>query len=180
MHTHHLETERLILRMPTMGDVPRIHEYCSDYDIARNTLTMPYPYPESAAIEFVEFLTQNDDPYNCVFAIELKGDALIGLCGIHGVEKYHHAELGYWIGKPHWNNGYASEAVHRLVQFGFEVLNLNRIYARHWVKNPASRRVMEKAGMVYEGTMRQHYLRFGEYHDVGTCGILRSEWQTSK
>ena len=85
------------------------------------------------------------------------------------------AEIGYWIGKPYWSQGYCTEAAREVVRYGFEVLNLNRIQARHMTKNPASGRVMEKVGMKYEGRLRQSLLRWDQFEDVAIYSILRDE-----
>ena len=89
------------------------------------------------------------------------------------------AELGYWIGKPYWNSGYATEASRAVLKYGFEVLGLNRIHASHFRRNPASGRIMEKIGMKYEGCLRQHFKKWGKFEDLETYGILRSEYATA-
>ncbi len=83
------------------------------------------------------------------------------------------ANLGYWIGKPHWNLGYATEAARAVIAAGFGELGLNRIYAFHLARNPSSGRVMEKLGMLLEGTARQHTMKWGKYEDLVSYGILR-------
>ena len=83
--------------------------------------------------------------------------------------------MGYWMGVPYWNHGYCSEAARALVAHGFQQMGLHRIYAFHFVRNPASGRVMQKAGMTYEGTLRQHVKKWERYEDLTAYGILRSE-----
>jgi ribosomal-protein-alanine N-acetyltransferase len=86
------------------------------------------------------------------FAIVLRNDdMLIGAIGLVINQQHENAELGYWIGKPYWGNGYCTEAAKAVLHYGFTVLGLNRIYASHMSRNPASGRVMEKIGMKYEG-----------------------------
>ena len=80
---------------------------------------------------------------------------------------------GYWLGKDYWNKGYATEAVKAVIGYGFEKLRLNRIYAGHFTKNPASGRVMQKTGMTHEGLGREHILHWGVYEDMVECAILR-------
>jgi ribosomal-protein-alanine N-acetyltransferase len=72
-----------------------------------------------------------------------------------------------------------SEAARRIVQFGFEELNLTRIQATYLTENTASRRVMEKIGMTYEGTLRSYVQKWEKDRDLGMCAILRSEWEAS-
>lgn len=176
------ETERLRLRRPNLGDVPRVVELAGDYKIAATTLLLPHPYLPEHGEGFIPAVAEGwkrkDD---FTFALALKADdSLIGVMGLGPLTPWNRAEIGYWIGVPYWGQGYATEAARRVVQFGFETLDLNRIYAGHFIHNPASGRVMQKAGMTYEGTLREHYLRFGNYYDGVFYGILRSEWQAGR
>jgi RimJ/RimL family protein N-acetyltransferase len=85
-------------------------------------------------------------------------------------------ELGYWIGKSYWGAGYATEAAAAVIEHGFTTLGLNRIHAHHMRRNPASGRVLQKLGMLYEGSLRQHFQRDGRFEDMECYGILRSEY----
>jgi ribosomal-protein-alanine N-acetyltransferase len=177
-----LETERLILRRLELSDAPLVFEYMKDREIALNTLLIPYPYPDGAAEDWING-TQEAEEHgdDFTFAVTRKADGLfMGACGVHRIPEHQRAEIGYWLGKPHWGQGYMSEAARRVIQFGFEELGLNRIYAGYFTRNPASRRVMEKAGMTYEGTYRQNVLKWGDFVDVGACAILRSEYDAQK
>ena len=82
------------------------------------------------------------------------------------------AELGYWFGERFWNKGYATEAASGTIKYGFEKAGLHKIFARHFVDNPASGRVMEKNKMICEGTLKSHHQRFGQYHDICYYGIF--------
>lgn len=114
------------------------------------------------------------------FAIERRSDhSLVGAIGLAVNKKHQLAELGYWVGKPYWNQGYATEAAREVIRFGFEDMNLHRIQARYMNKNPASGRVMEKIGMQYEGTLRQALHRFDEFEDAHVYAILREEFETN-
>lgn len=173
-----LETQRLLLRPMVYTDAPKIYEYMQDRDIAYNTSLIPYPYPVGAAEAWMEQTwEQAASRESYTFAVVLKAeDRMIGSMGIGQNAAHNRAEIGYWMGKRYWGQGYASEACRRLIQFGFEDLGLNRIQASYFTRNPASRRVMEKAGMRYEGVLRQYVFKWGEYIDLGFCSILRSEW----
>ncbi len=174
-----LETERLILRPLELPDAPTIQRLASDYEIAATTLNLPHPYPEGAAETFIQGLIDKaETTMGCTLGMVRKADQqLMGVISIRVDTQHQHADLGYWIGKPYWNQGYTSEAARRTVDYGFAELGLHRIYASYFSQNIASRRVMEKAGMIYEGTLREHLERFGNFQDVGCCGILRSEWE---
>lgn len=177
-----LETDRLILRPFELRDAPMISELAGHADVAATTLNMPHPYPEAAAESFIQSLRDRaaDDP-NITLAIVRKiDDQFMGGISMRPVAQFDHADIGYWIGVPYWNQGYASEAARRIIDYGFAELGLHRIYAAYFVHNLASRRVMEKAGMTYEGTLRQHVKRFDQYHDLGYCGILRDEWEARR
>jgi len=105
---------------------------------------------------------------------------LVGAIGLSGISKEHEtAEVGYWIGKPYWNQGYCTEAVKAVLKYSFDVLKLHRIHARHFKSNPASGRVMQKSGMKYEGCLRQHFKKWGNYEDSELYGILREEFSGS-
>jgi RimJ/RimL family protein N-acetyltransferase len=87
-----------------------------------------------------------------------------------------HAELGYWIGLPHWGNGYATEAATEVLRYGFEDLQLHRIFASHFAHNPASGGILKKLGMHYEGCQRQHLRKWDQFVDSELYGLLRQEW----
>ena len=102
---------------------------------------------------------------------------MIGTCGF---TRFHYeadsAEIGYVIHPSYWGRGIATEAVDAVIRFGFQRLELNRIEARFMEGNTASRRVMEKNGMSFEGMMRQSMYIKGEYRNVGVCSVLRREY----
>lgn len=179
-----LETDRLLLRPPTINDAARISELTSDWDVAKTTLNMPYPNPVEEVEAFIGRIAEGIAGGNdYTFALYLKetGD-LIGMMGIHRNVRHNRAEIGYWVGKAYWGNGYATEACQRIVRFGFDELDVNRVEASYFVGNEASRRVMEKAGMVFEGIKPQFFRRtnesnhYDQYVDVGFCGLLRQDW----
>ena len=169
-----LRGARLTLRPFTHDDAPAVQQSCSQYEIAHNTLMIPHPYPEGAAAEWIAKHQEDFDEERVVhFAID--DGELVGAMGLvlkgDGI-----AEIGYWIGVEHWGRGYASEAALEVLRYGFEERGLERIFAAHYGRNPASGRVMQKIGMTYEGTLRRHLLKWGEYVDLVFYGILRDEW----
>jgi ribosomal-protein-alanine N-acetyltransferase len=84
-------------------------------------------------------------------------------------------EVAYVLAEKYWGNGYATEAVKKVLSFGFEELNLNRIEADFFAENLASERVLQKAGLIKEGTFRQRYIKFDTYHDAVLYAALKSE-----
>jgi len=174
-----LETERLLLRPLTSGDSDRIEELAGDYDVAKSTLNIPHPYPKGSAVQFIEsILTSEKNNKIAMFAITLKDtQLLIGLANLNLAASYKRGELAYWVGKQYWGKGYGTEAVETLLEYGFNQLNLHRIFAASFTSNPGSWKVMEKIGLKYEGTLKQHVARFGNYYDLAYYGLLKDEYE---
>ena len=170
-----LHTERLVLRPFVPADAPRIQELAGERDVALNTMHIPHPYPEGGAEEWIATQDEKREHGNVIFAIDDGG--FVGGIGLRVQREFDRAEIGYWIGKPIWGRGYATEAAGAIIRLGFEEMNLNRIYAGYFSRNAASARVMVKNGMKYEGTLRQHVRKWDEFVDVVYYGILRCEWR---
>jgi RimJ/RimL family protein N-acetyltransferase len=146
-----LETERLILRPPEPADVPALVPLIDDFDVAKNLSRVPHPYRESDAREFMERAIQaRAEGTDFNFAITAKADgAYMGSCGVHLKDGVF--EFGYWLGKPYWGQGYATEAARRLVAYAFDDLKVEFLIAGWFHDNPASGRVLEKLGCVPDG-----------------------------
>ncbi|MEK6371707.1 MAG: GNAT family N-acetyltransferase [Acidobacteriota bacterium] len=167
-------TERLVLRPFTLADAPAVQRLAGAREIALNTLLIPYPYPEGAAEAWI---SKPRDPNDINFAITLRESGeLVGAIGLVVGREHDRAEIGYWIAVEHWNRGYATEAARAVIRYGFEELNLNRIFAVHFARNAGSGRVMQKLGMRHEGSLREHLVKWGERIDVELYGILRGDW----
>jgi Acetyltransferases, including N-acetylases of ribosomal proteins len=174
-----LTTERLVLRPFTLDDAPAMQRLAADREIAEGTLLIPHPYPEGAAEEWIRGHDEPSD--NHIFAITLRDDGeAMGAIGLHMEWKHERAEIGYWLGVPYWGNGYTTEAVRAIVGYALTEAGLNRVFAYHFTRNPASGRVLLKVGMKREGTLRQHVVKWGERVDVDYYGIVREEWENSK
>jgi [ribosomal protein S5]-alanine N-acetyltransferase len=175
-----LATPRLRLRPLTSNDAPTVARLAGRREIADMTLSIPHPYSEAQACEWIA--AHAGDPTTAgefVMAITVAAtDELIGATGLRGIDFDHwQAELGFWIGVDHWGHGYATEAAGAVVRHGFETLNLNRLYAHHLVRNPASGRVLEKLGMRREGLLRQATRKWGRFEDVVSLALLRADWE---
>lgn len=157
-----LESPRLLLREPLPGDAPALAEGLNDFDVSRFLATAPYPYGEDDARAFlakVETLRATGEAYE--FAILRKEDRkLIGLCGVH--LKAGHYEIGYWIAKPFWGQGYASEAVRKLLAFAFHDLKATEVWAGWYHDNLASGQVLRKLGFEAVGVEKRHSVARGE------------------
>ena len=101
----------------------------------------------------------------------------IGNIGLMFNLPHDNAEMGYWIGKPYWNQGYGTEAAGAVIRYAFEELGLNRVYATHFTRNPASGRILQKIGMIHEGRLRQQVKKWDAYEDLDHYGILKSEYK---
>ena len=177
-----IETKRLILRPYTLADAPELQRCIGERDIASTTLNIPHPYEEGMAEEWISGHRENfDRGVDIQFAIaDREQGFLIGGIGITDINKeFESAEIGYWIAKPYWENGYCTEAARAVLEYGFKVMGLNRIHAMHMTRNPASGRIMQKIGMKHEGTSRQAVKKWGKFEDIEYYAILKSEYTGS-
>jgi 8-oxo-dGTP diphosphatase len=143
-----IETPRLILRPVAQVDALWIERLAGDWEVARYTARIPHPYPPGGGVAFIAGL---GDAADLTFAIERRADRKpVGMIGLELAGR--EAEVGYWIGKPYWGQGYASEALEALADHGFRKLGLERLTAAAMPENPASIRVQEKNGFVFAGT----------------------------
>lgn len=170
-----LETERLILRKMALNDAEAVFAYASDPEVSRYTLWEMHRSIEDSRA-FLELTTQkNENGGEPDWGIVYRGDGcLVGACGLVNWEAEHaRAEVGFVLSREYWGRGLMPEAVRAMFRFGFERMNLNRIEARCIAENAASARVMEKAGMAYEGTLRQREYIKGAYRDIKLYAILK-------
>ncbi len=174
-----LQTKRLLLRPFVMADAPEVQRLADSYEIASTTVNIPHPYRDGVAEAWIDTHGPAFDRGESLhLAITLAAPGrLIGAIGLMGMDGEEAPELGYWVGVPWWNEGYCTEAGRALLTYAFNDLGIYRVFARHFRRNPASGRVMQKLGMQYEGCLRQHVLKWGVYEDVNLYGILRAEWQ---
>lgn len=174
-----IRTDRLLLRPFSPADASDVQRLAGDRDIASTTLTIPHPYEDGAAEEWISTHRERFEKGTLVnFAITRRADgALLGAIGLTIESGHCRAELGYWVGKPFWGNGYCTEAARAVLRYGFETLGLNRIQASHLGRNPASSRVIRKIGMKHEGTRPQHVRKWGKFEDIEEYGMLKSDWE---
>lgn len=173
-----LTTERLLLRPFVAADGPAVERLAGAWEVAETTLNIPHPYPEEGGAAWIDtHAAAWEEAERLTLAICLADtpDEVVGAISLSVAREHARAELGYWIGADMWGRGYATEAGQAIVTFGFTTLGLNRIQARHFVRNPASGRVMQKLGMRFEGVMRQAYRRWDRFEDVAMYAILASD-----
>jgi ribosomal-protein-alanine N-acetyltransferase len=177
-----LTTDRLTLRPFQLDDAWDVERLAGMREIADTTLNIPHPYPVGAATAWIESHPPAwADGSNATFAIvETKTHKLVGAISLMIKREHRRAELGYWIASDRWNNGYATEASQRLLDFGFEFLGMHRIEARHFVRNPASGEVMQKLGMLKEGVERDWAIKWDRYESLAVYSILEQEWRARR
>lgn len=148
-----IETRRLTLRGYDMTDAPRLAALINDWDIVRMTSRMPHPYSLDDAADFVA-RTQGEDP-RCErsFAIELEDEGLVGGIGFDTPDNGH-LEVGYWIGRPWWGRGLATEALRGALMWAAGDWRKRLVVAGHFADNPASGQVLVKAGFLYTGEVQ--------------------------
>jgi RimJ/RimL family protein N-acetyltransferase len=147
-----LETKRLAMRAPRLKDAKSVATLANDRRIAENVARIPHPYHVSDADNFIS--GANKAGGEAAFLITLRDETVIGACGLMLQElkvQEQTPELGYWLGVPHWGKGYATEALHAVIDYAFTDLGYEALQAGARVTNPASRRVLEKCGFQWTG-----------------------------
>jgi RimJ/RimL family protein N-acetyltransferase len=174
-----LITQRLILRPFSLEDAAAVQQLAGAREIAATTLHIPHPYEDGMAETWIQAHSPSfENGTGATFAVVLRVNrALCGAIGLAIERRHSRAELGYWIGVPYWDQGYATEAARAVVRYAFASLALHRVHAMHMRHNPASGRVLQKIGMTWEGRLRQHVLKWGQFQDLEIYGLLRSEWR---
>lgn len=173
-----LTTARLTLRPFVPSDAALVAELAGAREVADTTRNIPHPYLPEMAEQWISAQPAAFTAGSVVtFAISSRSDAtLYGAISLRLALDDKRAEMGYWLGVPYWGKGYTTEAAAAIVDYGFSEWQLNRIYASHITRNPASGRVMQKIGMRYEGCLRQHFIKWGAFDDLAQYAILREEW----
>ena len=173
-----LETPRLRLRKLLMTDSQDIYEYSKDPLVAKHVLWDPHrSVAESRSyIRYMQRKYRTDEAYS--WGIELKAEKrIIGTIGFMWIQPENNAaEVGYSLSRMYWNQGIMTEALSKLLEYGFRTLNLNRIEAQHETDNPASGAVMRHCGMRQEGVLRYRIINKGKYVDMVLYAVLRREY----
>ena len=173
-----IETERLILRRLKTFDYADMYEYACSDKVTKYLLWRPHPDAQYTRdyLGYVQSQYRAGEFYDWA-VVHKESGKMIGTCGFAKLDFENNlAEIGYVINPDFWNKGYATEAVRRVIEFGFYDLNLHRIEARYIVGNEKSRRVMEKCGMTFEGIHRSSLFVKDEYVSVGYCSITGDEY----
>jgi RimJ/RimL family protein N-acetyltransferase len=172
-----LRTDRLVLRPFRPADAADVQRLAGRAEIASTTAHIPHPYSDGLAEAWIATHPQRfarDESAILAITLAASGD-LLGSIGLEIRREHSRAELGYWVGVPYWNLGYTTEAAQEILRFAFEDLRLQRVFAMHFDRNPASGRVMEKIGMRREGRLRHHMVKNGIAEDVWIWGITSDD-----
>jgi [ribosomal protein S5]-alanine N-acetyltransferase len=176
-----LRTERLIIREFQEADWPAMHEYASDPETVQYVIFGPNTEQDTREYLQKVIARQQENPrqvYNGAI-VEKTSRALIGSCTLILQSPDNRiGELGYILNRRYWNRGYMTEAVRRLISFGFAELGVQRIFATCNPANTGSYRVMEKAGMQKEGYLRSSRFVKGAWSDALQYAILQTDWQS--
>ena len=149
-------TERLLLRPGWAEDAPALARTIQDEGIVRNLASAPWPYGLADAEAFIGTERQPDEAALLVFRRTRGAPQLIGTVGL-GRRPCGEIELGYWIARPHWGLGFATEAASALIANARDSLRLDRLTAGHFLDTPASGRVLEKLGFRSTGVIARRY-----------------------
>ena len=174
------KTERLLLRPYEPGDAEEVWRVVRRPEIYATTAFIPPNYPRSRVdwwIRYVNAAIRNRTGYE-LGIFDRKTGRYLGNAGLVNVRlEMRSASVAYHIDPDRWEQGIATEACGRMVQFGFEALGLERISGACMVVNPASRRVMEHLGFTFEGVARRELLKDRKFYDIAHLSVLRDEWK---
>lgn len=177
--TQRLETDRLILRRYVSDDAPaKYKNWTSDPEVTKFLMWKTHPNPQYTQKVTDDCVKQysNDDFYRWAIVLKENGDEPIGdIAVVRMEEEVSSVHIGYCLGKNWWHKGITSEALKAVMDFLFDVVEVNRIESRHDPRNPNSGKVMQKCGMKYEGTLRS-----SDWNNQGICdacyyALLKSE-----
>jgi RimJ/RimL family protein N-acetyltransferase len=171
-----LETKRLALRAPQLEDAKTVAMLANDRRIAENTARIPHPYNVSDAEGFISGV--NKAGGEVAFLITLRDETIIGACGVATLEDA--PEVGYWLGAPYWGQGYATEALHAVIDYAFTDLDHAALHAGARVTNPASRRVLEKCGFQWTGVGLYRIRAINSSAPIDRFRLERGIWSALK
>lgn len=178
-----LETKRLILREICVSDVPAIFAVFSN-PLVTKFYDVPTMVRQEQAVTLTRWWINRIKKRKALrWAITLKSaeDKAIGTCGFSQFDKSNNmAEIGVDIAHPYWGQGIATEAIKVIIDFGFQVMKLNRIETWVMVENIGSLKVLRKNGFLHEGILRERQLWQGEYHDVEMFSILKKDYLSNE
>ncbi|MDK9697421.1 MAG: GNAT family N-acetyltransferase [Siculibacillus sp.] len=174
-----LETPRLVLHRPTRADAPRMAELANDVAIAENLSILPHPYGLDDAHAYIDNTEVSAARINLGVYLAGEADGFIGTASLmpRDGERF---VVGYWIGRPFWGKGYATEAVQAVVDLAFGRLGVEAVAATARVTNGSSRRVLEKCGFQFAGSGMGPSLHHRGMVPIDRFRLERSIWMSLK
>ena len=172
-----LRTARLVVRPWQTGDEDALVRYADNWNVAQHLRdTFPHPYTRTAAEGWVAYNATVQGP-TLDFAITLDGEAIGGIGFLRNDDIFRCAlELGYWLAEPFWGRGLVAEAITAIVDYAFATFpEVTVVQARHVVANPASGRVLLKAGFQLEGRLRDAAVKRGVVSDMLVYSRTRAD-----
>lgn len=176
-----IDGDRILLRPPREEDIDDLYQHARDPGLRQYMRDFPDPYRREHAEEFVERVRiQMAQGERLTFGIILQEAErpLIGVIGVSDLDLEHdrNGSVGYWVAKPYWRQGFATEALDLVLEFCFTELDLVRVWARVLEPNTASAELLEKVGFKREGRLRNHLYHEGDWVDDLRYGLLRNEY----
>jgi ribosomal-protein-alanine N-acetyltransferase len=171
-----IKTKRFTIRPYRKGDLKSMVKHINDTEIARNTLTIPYPYTMKDAERWYgryRNIIRRKVIRHRAYAIEINGEVVGGIGLSRLYPQGHKAEIGYWLGRAYRGKGIMTEAVKEITKFGFNKLGLRRLCACTFPHNKASMRVLEKAGYKFEGILHKNVRKGNRLIDEYLFAITR-------
>ncbi len=178
--TQEIITDRLILRRFTLDDAESMYEnWAKDSEVTKYLRWPPHENVEVSKRLLNQWVESYHDLSYYSWAIAFKEDNIpVGSIGLNTVSEIDEAgEIGYCIGKSWWGKGVMTEALKAVIRFCFDDVGFNRLETDHSVNNPASGRVMQKAGMLFEGIARQKYKSNLGFQDCKLYSILKDDYR---
>lgn len=163
----------------TEYDATDVEQLAGDAEVAKGVIGIPHPYPVGGARRWIEASFADEKEGKQInWAVRLaKTKVLIGCVTLFAIPRHQRAEIAFWIGRPYWNQGYATEAAIAVTAHSFRHLGLGRLDGGHFGWNQASGAVLRKLGMQPEGVRRKYMKRAGgEAEDVVEYGLLREDF----
>lgn len=177
-----LHTDRLVIRPLQDDDAQDLFQIFSDPEVMRYWSSKPWTSLEQAHEKITLDRTALESGESLILGVERKQDhRLIGTCSLFEMNwQCRRAEIGYVLKSSEWGQGYMNEALHALLDFGFQDMNLHRVEADIDPRNEASERILQKLGFTKEGLLRERWIVDGEITDTGFYGLLSREWKAKQ
>jgi len=171
-------TKSLILKKMTLKDAEDLFEYASDPEVTKYITWAPHKSIDDSIDFLKSVLRRYENNEVSEWGIVYKeNNKFIGTCGyVLWVPVHSLAEIAFALSREYWGKGLMTEAVKEVIKYGFEKMNLNRIYARCFMENIGSQKVLEKVGMKFEGILREQMFIKSKFSDMKIYSILRKEY----